>query len=44
LFSNEKQNGVYLDGRGGREDLERVEGWETISRIHYVRGRSYFIF
>lgn len=30
------------DGRGGREGLGRVERGRTITRIHYVRGKSIF--
>ena len=31
------RKGVDLDGRGGGEELEEVEGGETIIRICYVR-------
>lgn len=34
--------GVDLDGRGGVEEMGRVEGDETIIRIWYVREKNLF--
>jgi hypothetical protein len=34
---NDTQKGVDPDGRGGGEELGRVEGRETIINIYYVR-------
>lgn len=36
------RRGVDPDGRGGVGELGRVEGRETLIRIHYVRKRFIF--
>jgi hypothetical protein len=41
LFSGGR-NGVYLDGRGGGEELEGIERWETIIRTDCVGKRDIF--
>ena len=41
-FSNEKQRGVDLDGRGGGEELGEVDGENPRIRIYYVWGPFFF--
>lgn len=35
------RRGVDLDGKGGEEELERVEGGEIVIRIYYM-GKIHF--
>ena len=37
------RKGVDPDGRRGGEDLERIEGRETVIRIYYVRKSPFSI-
>jgi hypothetical protein len=36
------RKGVAQEGSRGREELKRIEGWEIITRIYFVRYKSIF--
>lgn len=42
-FSNERQkrSGSGREGRGGKEEQERVEEGKTVIRLHYLIFRKY---
>lgn len=41
-FLRRERKGVDLDGKGGWEELEEVDGKETVIRIFYVRIKAIF--
>lgn len=41
-FPMRDRKGMDADGRGGGEELGRVEGGETIKNIYYMRKESIF--